>query len=181
MNIIFVGPLASGKTAIAEELIKRELVRESDYHSIEKARRKHSSGSYSGEMFAWANFLQSIEEPAANHHNIYEFSGTGRNVWNVSEAMRVTKAEGEKWVVFYVLAAKDALEERVKEKTYDAPCPYVFDNPAGSIDFMNKDLKKTLDDSRSWSGSPKVVVRTDLKNIDECVEQILTVINKLEE
>ena len=49
MNIVLVGPLASGKTAIADKLIEKEIANFSDYYSVEMARREHSDGTYAGE------------------------------------------------------------------------------------------------------------------------------------
>ena len=178
MNIILVGPLASGKTTIANQLIKEDFLKDQNYFSIEKARRAHSSGTFSGEMFAWANFLESIEKTPGDV-NVYEFSGTGRNVWNVSEAIALTKGNGQKWLIVYALADESTLGARLQDKVYDAPCPYQFSNPISSIAFMNNDLKKTLNDSKSWAGAPKLIVRTDQKNVDECVNQIMSTIKKL--
>lgn len=179
-NLILVGPLVSGKTTIASKLIEKGFCKESNFHSIEKSRREHSSGTYSGEMFAWADFLQKVEEPASNDNNIYEFSGTGRNVWNISQAINLAKEkENSKWLIVYVLADEEVLMDRVQTKVYDAPCPYPMTNPRSSIQFMNQELKKTLDNSREWAGSPKIVVRSDMKSVEEAADQIIKVVEEL--
>lgn len=177
MNILFVGPLAGGKTEIINELIAQDFAKESDYHSIEKTRRQYSSGSYAGEMFAWAHFLEAVEQPASKVNNLYEFSGTGRNVWNVSETIRNTFEQDEKWLVIYVLAEKKVLVERATAKTYDAPCPYELTNINESVDYMNSDLKKTLAKSHSWASVPKIIIRTDLNTKEECVTKVLEAVS----
>jgi len=179
MNIVLVGPLASGKTAIADKLIEKEIANFSDYYSVEMARREHSDGTYAGEMDAWAKFLRKIQDAGGN--GIFEFSGTGRNVWNVSEAMRDTISNrDQKWMVVYVLADESVLIDRALQKTYDAPCPYELNDPRASIKFMNTDLKKTYENSRSWASAPKIVVRSDMKDIDAAADQIINAINEIQ-
>lgn len=177
MNVLLVGPLASGKTTIAEKLLERGFA--NNYDSVELCRRAHSSGSHAGEMLAWARFLESIEEPEEGN-NVFEFSGTGRFVYSVGEAIRSTFDDKQKWLVVYVLADEEVLLQRALEKTYDAPCPYELNDPRASINFMNQDLKKTLENSRAWASAPKIVVRTDLKNVDEAVDQIINVVEEIQ-
>lgn len=178
MNIILIGPLASGKTSIARGLIEREKFSVNDFHSIESMRREHSDGTYAGEMDAWAKFLRKVQD--ADGSTLLEFSGTGRNVWNVSEAMRNTLTNGQKWLIVYVLADESVLTERALAQTYDAPSPYELNDVRSSIKFMNDDLKRTYENSRSWASAPKIVVRSDIKSVEAAVEQVINAIEEIE-
>jgi hypothetical protein len=178
MNLLIIGSLCSGKTSIAQELIKRGFCKESNYHSIEQCRRKHSDGTFSGEMFAWANFLQAIEQPALNTNNIYEFSGTGRNNWNVGEAMKYAqRKDGQDWYVVITAAPDEELIKRTKGKKYDAPCPYLMTDIPKSVAFMSKEIKEILGVKYAFAAVPRIIVRTDGCTIEEATEKILAAVN----
>lgn len=173
--VMLVGPICSGKTKLAEELIKKGFINKpSNFYSIEQCRRDFGDGNMSGEFFAWANFLQQIEYPPSNDNAIYEFSGTGRNVFNVSGAIKLSKEMAEaNWVVVYCLAPKQVLVERFPNKTYDAPCPYTMDNAEGSIDFMNTELKKSYTADYQWDRSPKLKFNMNTDDYGNIADQII--------
>ena len=178
MNILFVGPLGGGKTTLANRLVEMGFCKESNYHSIEKYRRSVGNGHHSGEFLAWSQLLLAIESPAENDNNIYEFSGTGRNVWNVTEAMNLSKGRGQDWLIVYCLAESSVLESRASKIVYDAPCPFQMDNINSSIDYMNKELKKSFTDINSWNGTRKTIIRTDIRDIENSVTNILEYIKQ---
>lgn len=178
MNLLIIGSLCSGKTSIAQELIKRGFCKESNYHSIEQCRRKHSDGTFSGEMFAWANFLRTIEQPAVNTNNIYEFSGTGRNNWNVGEAMKYAqRKDGQDWFVIITAAPDEELVKRTKGKVYDAPCPYLMTDVPKSVAFMSKEIRELLGVKYAFASVPRIVVRTDNCTVEEATEKVLAGVN----
>ena len=176
-NVLLVGPLCAGKTKLAEKLIEKKFLKfKSNSYSIETCRRLHGDNSMSGELFAWANFLQQIESPPDNDNGIYEFSGTGRQVFNVSWAMKTSVFRDPKnqWLVVYCLAPKSVLLERSKTKVYDAPCPFKMDNVESSIDFMNIELKKNFDNQREWCNAPRLKFNMNVDdNYDAIANEII--------
>lgn len=177
MNILIIGSLASGKTALAEELVKRNFCKKENFHSIEQNRRDFSDATFSGEMFAWAHFLRQIENPVVGENNIYEFSGTGRNNWNVGEAMKYSQLKGvQKWVVVITAAEENILLERAKKKQYDAPCPYVMVDLYESIDYMNGQLKEALKTKYAFASAQRIVLRTDSATVEECADKLISLI-----
>lgn len=173
--VLLVGPICSGKSKLAEKLIEKGFVsKASNNYSIEQCRKDFGDNKMSGEFFAWANFLQQIEFPPTNDNAIYEFSGTGRNTYNVSQSMAYSKQNEEaNWVVVYCLAPKDVILERFPNKTYDAPCPYKMENPEGSIDFMNGELKKSYTADWQWDRSPKLKFNMNVDDYGEIADAII--------
>lgn len=172
--VMLVGPMCAGKTLLAEKLIEKKFLNnESNFYSIEQNRRDFGDGQMSGEMFAWANFLQQIEYPATDG-GIYEFSGTGKNLFNVSKAMAFASQKSDaKWLVVYCLAPKNVLMERFPTKTYDSPCPYTLDNPSSSIEWMNGQLKESYEDQRQWNGNPKMKFNMDVEDYGQFADAIM--------
>lgn len=174
--VLLIGPICSGKTELAKKLMEKGFVKKkSNYYSIEQNRCAYGNGLMSGEMFAWANFLQQIEQPPSNDNAIYEFSGTGRNVFNVSAAMRYSKEQnvGLEWIVVYCLAPETTIMERYPKKKYDAPMPYKLDDAISSLDFMNGQLKKSYEDSREWCGSEKLKFNMNVEDYSEIADAIM--------
>lgn len=174
--ILLVGPICAGKTKLAEKLIEKGFIKKkSNFYSIEQNRYTFGNNLMSGEMFAWANFLQQIEEPPTNDNVIYEFSGTGKNVFNVSSAMKYSKESNPEinWLVVYCLAPENIILARYPNKTYDAPMPYKFDNPTTSLQYMNTDLKKSYDNSREWNSSPRIKLNMNVETYDGLADHII--------
>lgn len=173
--VLLVGPICSGKTKLAEMLNDRGFTNHaSNHYSIENSRRNLGNGLMSGEMFAWGDFLQAIEMPPSNDNAVYEFSGTGKNNYNVSESMGyAAQKSGARWLVVYCLAPTPVLLERLKDKVYDAPCPYTFDNPKKSIDFMNQDLKGSWDTDWVWNRATKLKFNMNVTDYSEIADEII--------
>lgn len=180
--VLLVGPLCSGKSKLAEKLIEKKFINlKSNYYSIETCRRLHGDGSMSGEYFAWANFLQQIELPPDNDNAIYEFSGTGRQVFNVGWSMRSAQMADPttSWLVVYCLAPKTVLLERSKTKVYNAPCPFKMDNISSSIDYMNNELKENFGKDNTWNFAPKLKFNMEVDdNYDAIANEIIAYFNK---
>lgn len=178
--VLLVGPICSGKSTLAEKLTEKGFINnKSNFYSIEQCRYDFGDGQMSGEMFAWANFLQQIEYPPANDNAVYEFSGTGRNVFNVSGAIKFAQQQNpeNKWVVVYCLAATDVLMARYPNKTYDSPCPYELNNPESSINYMNGELKDTYSNARQWNGSPKLKFNMNVEDYGPIADEIINSFN----
>lgn len=173
--LMLVGPICAGKTKLAEKLIEKGFVKnKSNFYSIEKCRHDFGDGNMSGEFFAWANFLQQIEHPPTNDNAIYEFSGTGRNVFNVSGAMQFSKKSGDvEWIVAYCLAPERVILERFPTKTYNAPCPYPMDNVQGSLAYMNEELKKTYSNRREWDGAERLKFNMNVEDYGTIADEII--------
>jgi hypothetical protein len=179
--VLLVGPLCSGKTMLAEKLAEKAFIKnESNFYSIEQNRKDFGDGQMSGEMFAWANFLQQMEYPPTNDNAIYEFSGTGRNVFNVSGAIEYAKGQAEcNWVVVYCLAATDVLMARYPNKTYDAPIPYnLGGNVESSINYMNGELKDTYGNARQWNSSTKLKFNMNVEDYGPIADEIINHFNQ---
>lgn len=129
----------------------------------------------SGEFFAWANFLQTIEHPPTADNAIYEYSGTGRNTFNVSGAINFSKKAGDiEWIVAYCLAGERIVMERFPTKIYNAPCPYPMDNPKDSLDYMNRELKKTYENGREWDGAKRLKFNMAVETYDAIADEIIS-------
>lgn len=179
--VLLVGPLCSGKTKLAEKLAEKGFIQnKSNFYSIEQNRRDFGDGQMSGEMFAWANFLQQLECPPSNDNAVYEFSGTGRNVFNVSGSIKYAKAQSQaNWLVVYCLAATDVIMQRYPNKVYDAPIPYnLGDNVEGSINYMNGELKDTYNNARQWDASNKLKFNMNVEDYGPIADEIINHFNQ---
>ncbi|MDD3412532.1 MAG: hypothetical protein PHY47_00875 [Lachnospiraceae bacterium] len=173
--LLLVGPICSGKTTLANKLIEKKFIKNrSNFYSIEQCRYNFGDGQMSGEFFAWANFLQSMEHPPVNDNAIYEFSGTGRNVFNVAKAIEFSSRNGDiEWIVAYCLAGEKTILERFPTKQYDAPCPYPMDNPKNSLEYMNNELKKTFQNAYEWNGSKRLKLNLSSPDLDSIADEIM--------
>jgi hypothetical protein len=179
--LLLVGPLCSGKTKLAEKLIELGFLKnKSNFYGIEQSRHLLSDGTMAGEFDAWAGFLRQLQSPPANDNAIYEFSGTGRNVFNVGWAMKDAVLDNSKveWLVVYCLAGEKTILTRYPSKTYNAPCPYVFDDVKQSLSYMNSDLAKTYGESKHWNHAPKLKFDMNVENYDGIAKEILAFFNK---
>jgi adenylate kinase family enzyme len=174
--VLVVGPIGSGKTTLITELLKKEFIkRKSNFYSIDGNRMDFGNGQMSGEFFAWGQFLQQIENPPTNDNAAYEFSGTGRNVFNVAKAINYSKDQFDsKWLVVYCLAPKNILVERLSGREYNVPLPYTFSSPDSSIDWMNTELKKSWTNDREWDNTTKIRFNTATQSVEEMADLVLS-------
>ena len=173
--ILLIGPICSGKTTLAEQLIASGFIKnKSNFYGIEQSRRLISDGTMAGELDAWAGFLRQMQSPPSNDNAVYEFSGTGRHVYSVSWAMAHAKKINPKveWVVCYCLAPRATIEERFPNKEYDTPMPFNMGSPLNSIDWVNNELKKSYENYREWDSAPKLKFNMNVENYDEIVKEI---------
>jgi deoxyadenosine/deoxycytidine kinase len=172
MNLLIIGNIASGKTSIAEELIKKEFATDLNYSSIDALRRGFSDGTYAGEFLAWSKMLSKIQNPPSNENAIFEFSGTGKNAWFVREAIKISKNQHKaNWRIIYCSCDSQVLKERCKDRVYDVPIPYKFNNVESSIAFIGGELAERY--NKNYWDSPEIVVTTDKMKPWACAETIL--------
>jgi adenylate kinase family enzyme len=177
--VLVVGPIGSGKTLLLAQLAEKGFVkRKSNIYSIDSNRMDFGNGFMSGEFFAWGNFLQQIENPPTNDNAGYEFSGTGRNVFNVAKAIAHSKEQVDcKWLVVYCLAPKPVLVERLAGREYNVPLPYTFSSPESSIDWMNTELKKSWTNNNEWDRTHKVRFNTGTETPEEMANKVIEYFN----
>ena len=179
--VLLIGPICTGKTKLAETLIEKGFLRnKSNFYSIEQSRKLISDGTMAGELDAWATFLRQIQSPASNDNAIYEFSGTGRHVYSVSWAMDYAKKQDSRneWLVVYCLAPKDVITARFPNKIYNAPMPFNMGSPLNSIDFTNKELKESYENSKEWAFSPKLKYNMNVENYNQIADEIIAFFNR---
>jgi len=175
MNILLIGNMSTGKTSIAESLIKKGFIGEKQFYSIDSLRREYSDGTMAGEFYAWANMLEAVQHPHPTGNGIYEFSGTGKNAWFFRECIKYSKENHDvDWIVVYCLADRNVLMGRIKDKTYDVPLPYDLD-PIKGVDYISAELQKKYG-SRYWNAR-EITVRTDQNSPEEIADEILKSIN----
>jgi hypothetical protein len=83
-KILLIGNLSSGKTTLAQELQNHINL---PTFGIDDCRRKISDGSMTGELQAWAKFIEFCE---SQEENILEFSGAGPQVHSVIRALELS-------------------------------------------------------------------------------------------
>lgn len=179
--VLLVGPICTGKTTLAEKLAEKGFVKnKSNIYGIEQSRKLISDGTMAGELDAWAGFLRQIQSPSSNDNAVYEFSGTGRHVYSVSWAIAHSQKQNpeNEWVVVYCLAPSNIIKERFPNKTYDSPMPFNMDSPLKSIDWVNKELKKSFDSRYEWNSAPKLKFNMDVEDYSEIADQIIDFFGK---
>ena len=168
MNYLVIGNIASGKTSLAQELVKKT---GADFYSIDGFRKEFSDGTYAGEFHAWYKMLEAIQHPSPNG-GVYEFSGTGKNAWFARSAIQYSKEKhNAEWLTVYCLCDRNELFKRCEGRKYDIPIPYKFDNPSSSIQYMSDELQKRFG-SNYWN-SPEFTVRTDQLTPEQAATSVL--------
>jgi hypothetical protein len=179
--VLLVGPVCSGKTKLAETLtIKGFLKNKSNAYGIEQSRRLLSDSTHAGELEAWASFIRQMQSPPSNDNAIYEFSGTGRHVYTVGEAIKYSYKQNSKteWVICYCLASKENIVARFPNKKYDAPMPFDMGSPLDSIEWTNGELKKSFENPRDWNSAAKLKFNMNVENYDKIADEIISFFNK---
>lgn len=173
MNILIIGNIASGKSALAQAINQKCSLFSGHHNSIDGFRKEISDGTLAGEFRAWAEFLEVIQNPNPVKHETFEFSGTGKNTWFVKEAIRYSKEKhNAAWRVVFCSCDSSILKERAKNRQYDIPIPYNFgDDISKSIKFMSDELSKVYN-TNFWR-VPEMVVQTDKKSAMVCADEIL--------
>lgn len=172
MNLLIVGNIAAGKTTLAQGLRKKLPQHFQKYCSIDNFRKSYSDGTFAGEFNAWAVMLRQIQEANKEGINgIFEFSGTGKNAWFVRSAIHYSKTTySADWKVVYCSCDQSVLKERAKDRIYDIPIPYNFDNIDSSIDFIGSELRKRV--NKNYFDSPELIVRTDIGDVPEALTYV---------
>lgn len=176
MNVLVIGNIASGKSSVAEALVKLGFTTKDNVFSIDTFRQQYSDGTYAGEFFAWAKMLQVIQYPTPNANCIYEFSGTGKNAWFAREAIKLSKVKAKaNWRTVYCSCDTSVIKERCIGRVYNVPLPYKFGDIGDSIRFIGDELSKRYN-TNYWD-CPELVISTDKLDPTAAAKKILKDIN----
>ncbi|MHA2064605.1 MAG: AAA family ATPase [Candidatus Thorarchaeota archaeon] len=118
MRILLIGNIGTGKTTLGRSL-SREM--EIELHTIDDYRKRFSDGSYSGEYFAQANFLKTME---SSQEGIYEFTGVGIHKHAVRYCLSGTD---DAVAIVRVLVKDKSNRARIADKEWNVPYPFKMD------------------------------------------------------
>lgn len=142
-KILLIGTLGSGKTTLAELLVRDTGF---PYDSIDECRIRYGDGTISGEDRAWGHFLEIC---SSSTPGILEFSGGGPHVEEVRENLLCSTIAVS---IIWLVLPTDICITRALQRQKNIPAPF----PWGPIEYSVPAIHNSIEFSwdNIWSREP---------------------------
>jgi hypothetical protein len=142
-KILFIGTMGSGKTTVAEHLMRDTGF---SYTSIDACRMRFGDGTMAGEDRAWNHFLSVCANPLPA---ILEFSGCGPHADDVRDALRDSGIPVT--IVWLVLPVETCITRALLRKK-NVPAPYPWAPIESAIPVFHEAIGESWE--CTWSREP---------------------------